>query len=517
MTAVYRYLSMLSVSLALLAGGAGVALADDGPQPGWTLVSEWQELLPVGGQALLVQGRQYFDAATGQEHTLYYDGQGQLIPGGREITWQDVAPAQAAGARKPGTYVPVKAAPPCALPTGTPSLSAVLPPLDAATIAEKQAQVPKAELIGLRRKLSAPAVVSEPDWQTLDKAGRYWTFSLMAKKSHGLRIHLEDVSLPAGTAIWVYDVNRPSQVLGPYDAQACHGGRDFWTETIFTDHALILCHVPSGADASAVAFKVTEVVDMFVDFGALLAKQVGNCHNDVTCYPAWANEAAAVAGIGSINQVGSLWCTGCLMNDADSGTYIDYFMTAYHCVGDQTAANTTEYYWFYQTPTCNGTPPNPSSVPRTGGGATFLAGTSAGSGNDFCFLRLNQASPQGVYYVGWTVSAPSTSETLTGIHHPDGSFKRISFSRLYSSAQANWWEVQWYSGVTEGGSSGSPLFNTEHQFIGQLRGGSSSCEQLDGTDDYGRFSYTYPIIQAWLGASADFPWDLFMPAIKVKD
>ncbi len=58
--------------------------------------------------------------------------------------------------------------------------------------------------------------------------------------------------------------------------------------------------------------------------------------------------------------------------------------------------------------------------------------------------------------------------------------------------------VQWFSGVTEPGSSGSPLFNASQQFIGQLWGGSSSCAEPYETDEYGRFNVTYSIIQAWL-------------------
>ena len=41
-------------------------------------------------------------------------------------------------------------------------------------------------------------------------------------------------------------------------------------------------------------------------------------------------------------------------------------------------------------------------------------------------------------------------------------------------------------GVTEGGSSGSPLFNSKGLIIGTLSGGSSSCELPEGLNLYGK-------------------------------
>ncbi|HWN42615.1 MAG TPA: hypothetical protein VNW71_10355 [Thermoanaerobaculia bacterium] len=48
-------------------------------------------------------------------------------------------------------------------------------------------------------------------------------------------------------------------------------------------------------------------------------------------------------------------------------------------------------------------------------------------------------------------------------------------------------------GVTEGGSSGSPLYNQAGRFIGQLHGGPSSCGATGNnlSDYYGRFSVSW--------------------------
>ena len=64
--------------------------------------------------------------------------------------------------------------------------------------------------------------------------------------------------------------------------------------------------------------------------------------------------------------------------------------------------------------------------------------------------------------------------------------KNINFNSNLSSTNYNGgafnahWEVYWDPttnghGVTEGGSSGSPIFNQDKRIVGQLSGGSSIC------------------------------------------
>lgn len=92
-----------------------------------------------------------------------------------------------------------------------------------------------------------------------------------------------------------------------------------------------------------------------------------------------------------------------------------------------------------------------------------------------------------------------------GIHHPSGDVKKISKDTNpptsinhpnitgcpTSNIAGTHWQVIWDEGVTEGGSSGSPLFNSDHKIIGQLHGGSSSCSDPSYPDLYGKFSYSY--------------------------
>jgi hypothetical protein len=129
-------------------------------------------------------------------------------------------------------------------------------------------------------------------------------------------------------------------------------------------------------------------------------------------------------------------------------------------------------------------------------------------------MRLRQSPPSGAAPLNWSTDPASSGETVTCIHHPGGSYKRISFGNKIGST-GNFWGVQWNSGVTEPGSSGSPLLNGNHQVIGQLNAGfgggaGSSCGDPNAPDQFGRFDVTYPAIQQWLNGSSPPPQPTFV-------
>ena len=94
---------------------------------------------------------------------------------------------------------------------------------------------------------------------------------------------------------------------------------------------------------------------------------------------------------------------------------------------------------------------------------------------------------------------PTNYPSAVGIHHPSGDVMKIC-EEQNTVGQANWggaacWHVQnWDEGVTEPGSSGSPLFDPSGRIIGQLYGGTAACS---GTNDngapdyYGRFGVSW--------------------------
>jgi len=121
-------------------------------------------------------------------------------------------------------------------------------------------------------------------------------------------------------------------------------------------------------------------------------------------------------------------------------------------------------------------------------------------GSDFALIQLSSAPPASfnVEYAGWDNSGDIPSSAV-GIHHPSGDLKKICFENNppYHSSTSGaqvWWIDQWELGVTEPGSSGSPLFDNNHRIIGQLFGGAAACSGSVNNgqlDYYGRFNVSW--------------------------
>jgi hypothetical protein len=352
--------------------------------------------------------------------------------------------------------------------------------------------------VGIGRKFDQPvrvdgATVASTEWSVLASGWRIIMVDVSSQGALGVRVHLESLKLPGGARLLVYDSNRPALKATPITAADIGEAEDAWSETVFAERVIVECEAPPGADLRTISFNVTGVSHLYQSPYTKSFKE-GSCNNDVSCYSEWAEEAAGTARIMFVDGGSTYLCTGCLLNAKDASTALNYFLTANHCINNQKIASTLELYWFYQTSTCNGTPPSLTSVPHTAGGADFLAGASD---NDFAFMRLRQGPPNGVYYLGWTSRLPATGDNVISIHHPDAAYKRISFGTEVGT-DGTFWQVQWSSGVTETGSSGAPLFNAQHQVIGQLYGGMSSCGIPTGIDMFGRFDAAYNAIKRWL-------------------
>src|SRR6266567_3501692 len=212
--------------------------------------------------------------------------------------------------------------------------------------------------IGIPRTVEKPIVVSRgtvaaAEWTFFTNGWRICSVGVSSQGTIGIRVHLEKLALPAGTRLIVYNPSRPAPTT-PIVAEALFGEREAWTDTIFAENVVVECQVPPGVEASEVAFVVTGVSQIYQlpKPGGPNPQGAEPCENDVTCYPAWANPAVGVALISFIDSATNWVCTGCLLNTIPT-TLTDYFLTANHCVNNQTVASTLNVYWFYQTSVCN--------------------------------------------------------------------------------------------------------------------------------------------------------------------
>lgn len=194
------------------------------------------------------------------------------------------------------------------------------------------------------------------------------------------------------------------------------------------------------------------------------------------------------------------FCTGSLINNtANNGA--PYFITANHC-GNNVAGWAFRFNWRSPTPSCSTTASSPNGAfNQTASGATLLMNNS---GSDTQLVRITDTgffnSNPDVVWNGWNRSATVFPSMQFGVHHPSGDIQKVCRDDQGATKQtttfngdpnARMWRVaDWDLGVTEPGSSGSPLFNQEGQLIGVLSGGAAACvgtTDNNAFDIYGRF------------------------------
>src|SRR5690606_29692608 len=98
--------------------------------------------------------------------------------------------------------------------------------------------------------------------------------------------------------------------------------------------------------------------------------------------------------------------------------------------------------------------------------------------------------------------------------HPSGDLKKYaggnvtdftSYSSATHTASGSHLRVIWHTATTEGGSSGSGLFNPSYQLIGTLEGGGASCDAPTQPDWYGRLDRAYDKFTPWLDPDGTSP------------
>lgn len=383
----------------------------------------------------------------------------------------------------------------------------------------------KALRYGVGRDVAVAAV--DGHWFDLADGARLWAAEVVSTDALGVRLRLKDLRLPEGAELAVYSPSvsdpesglvksgsprfDPERYVERYQASSAGQG-EVWTGTFTGDRVRIEYLAPAGAPEE-LPFTLDNLQHLYLDPVDKVArtlvgdKMAGSCHNDVTCYPEWANLAKAVSGIGFIGGSDSLFCTGQLLN-SQKPDFTPYWLTANHCLDNSGEANSAEIYWFYQTASCNGAPPSISSSPRSRGASLLATSTQT----DFTLLMINGALPDGLFWSGWTAAKIPDGAPVVAIHHPAGDFKRISFAQKGESSTClairpgvNTTRINWTDAPTEPGSSGSGVFlQSTGQLFGQLFFGPSSCGN-ETYDCYGTFSATYPKIKKLLqkGGSDD--------------
>jgi hypothetical protein len=361
-----------------------------------------------------------------------------------------------------------------------------LPFLDITRLVEEDALATGAVREGIARDFVGfdPAM---GHWIELADGGLLWVMDITLPSAFGVRPHFSGMNLPAGAQMVVYDPALPNNLPDPYVSRGPLNTGEFWAWTCWSNTARIEVYYP--ANVADQAFNLNFVIDQV---GHMYRNPANgevspwnenelNCHQDVSCFPAWNNIRNCVGRM-SFQLDGGFWkCSGAMLNNTSSDL-TPYFMTALHCMEDNTGAlNSLEVYWFFQTPSCNGVAPSMGSVPRSTRSSYVL--TTAQT--DMSMVMLEGVVPRNIWWTGSSLQASVPTNTqVVGIHHPDGAFKRYSNGAISSDSASctatgltQGMIATWAGGVTEGGSSGSPLFLTNGAMVGVDSCGFSMCSE----------------------------------------
>lgn len=359
----------------------------------------------------------------------------------------------------------------------------------AITAAEKVAQP---DLFGFVEP--APAGLrGQANWTPSDN-GKYWSLEFVAANATGLRVKLNG-AFGDGVELRVYDPESGS-TFGPYTQPRLDENSDWWTPMIFGEKIGLEFHAPDDVDSPKLP-EIRDIVRYTEDFGGGSTTGLGCGHNDISCTNDWANQRDAVCFMAYTSGGGGFVCTGALINRTP-GDLSPLLLTADHCINTQAEANSLTCTWFFETPSCNGTPPNPNTLPQTNGSLLLKRRPNS----DMSLLGLFEP-PAANWYLGWNSGGWLLQSDAVGIHHPGGTFKRISDGDVtaalwvtYGLNNAHVWRVNWDNGSTEGGSSGSPVLDTSGRIRGQLKGGN--C----GRGDFGRFGVSFDTIDPYIDSVA---------------
>lgn len=339
--------------------------------------------------------------------------------------------------------------------------------------------------------------------------GKLWRNQFNSEGAYMMYLVFEDFNIPEEAELYIYSPDQ-DQVYGPYTNNDVQSVGRFETDNIIGDELVVEYYEPANA-AFHGHFNIAAVMHIYKDFLNTRSEEKGphgtadgNCHIDVVCPEAqpWHYPINSVVCISMTAEVpGEGWgmylCSGAMVNNVRMDK-TPYVLSADHCVAadDQTY----KFYFNYQVSECGGSTGLSSRV-ANGGVIVARSNTSnTYAGSDFLLLRitgnLGIAYRDSIFFAGWDCSG--AYNTGVCIHHPGGDWKKISFvnnvTAPTSGSYANrFYVVSWMTnpnkGVTEQGSSGSPLFNNSSLIIGTLTGGSSFCYSPSGTDIYGRVSY----------------------------
>ncbi|MBI1225715.1 MAG: T9SS type A sorting domain-containing protein [Bacteroidetes bacterium] len=342
-------------------------------------------------------------------------------------------------------------------------------------------------------------------WEKLANGNSLWRQRIRSVGAKSLNLGFTKYVMPAGGSLILYSPDYQT-VMGPFTPSDNEEHEQLWTPILPGDELVIEVQLPAHSQSN-LQLELKYVNHDFVGFADLAS---GSCNLDVICGAAdgWAivdQYRDIIQSVAVISTGGTTFCTGFLVNNARQDC-TPYFMTANHCGITAGQAPSLVAYWNFYNSTCR--QPNSPSSGGNGNGTLLDFNTGSvlratNSNSDFTLVELDDpvSETADAFFAGWSAEDFAPTDTVIGIHHPNTDEKRISFEfdptfiANYNSTTPNPNGTHitisdWDVGTTEGGSSGSPLFNRQKRVVGQLHGGLAACGN-NLNDSYGWFHISW--------------------------
>lgn len=332
-------------------------------------------------------------------------------------------------------------------------------------------------------------------WYELPNGAKLWMLRVKCQNALTVNLTFEQTTIPEGNQLFVYNPSKDF-ILGAFTQAHIYDGQ-LGTELLPGQEVTIEYYVaPHNQIGHVQLATVTHGYRTANEFIEKAFGSSGSCNMNVNCPDGlpWTQQRNSAVMLVSGS---SGFCSGALINNTQNDGK-PYVLTANHCYSNPA---TWLFRFNWQSTAC----PNPAASPtfQSLSGAVLR---SRRTPSDFCLVEITGGLVNGTvpldynpYFSGWDNSGTIPTATVC-VHHPSGDIKKIAFddaapsiSQAMGSSEANsTWTVEWdRNTTTEGGSSGSPLFDQNHRIIGQLWGGGASCQNLSAPDYYGRVANSW--------------------------
>ena len=378
---------------------------------------------------------------------------------------------------------------------------------------EESNDMPERVGINLATKLS---LSEDGEWSQLLSGEKICRLKIESSGALAISLYYSKFEIPQGAKLYIYNSDH-SHLLGAYTSETNPEGGAFATEFVAGDNLILEYVAASLSDMPQIELEKIcyGYKNLKVSSDAKLS-----CMVDVVCSEGedWIDEKDGVVKM--VTTIGnySYMCTATLLNNT-AEDFTPYIYTAFHCLeGDGHTASAidlkkTIFYFNYEATECGSDNVKESSSLV---GCNLLEGKSLSSdeGLDQALLLLSSEIPKSIipYFNGWD-RGTNPPQTGVSIHHPKGAVKKIStyitpaVSDTWPSMSSGGVNAHWVVrftrtangfSVTEGGSSGSPLFNQVKLVTGSLTGGNSSCLNTLGTNYYGKLQRFWTHVSKYL-------------------